>query len=135
MNIMLDTNVIIDYIAVRQPWYQDVEQIWKRIRSGADRAYVSASALTDIYYITRRMLDDTFALKAVTLCTHTLAICTVDRAIVSHALALSGGDFEDNIVIACAQREQLDAIVTRNYQDFHHAAITVYTPADYVQLH
>ena len=31
MNIMLDTNVMIDYIAVRQPWYQDVEQLWNCI--------------------------------------------------------------------------------------------------------
>lgn len=57
MNIMLDTNVIIDYIAVRQPWYLDVEQIWNRVLSGSDQGYVSASALTDIYYITSRILE------------------------------------------------------------------------------
>lgn len=49
MNIMLDTNVIIDFIAVQQPWYQDADLIWQRIRNGKDRGYVSASALTDIY--------------------------------------------------------------------------------------
>lgn len=67
MNIMLDTNVILDTIAKREPWYQDVAQVWQRIRSGVDQGYVSASALTDIYYITSRILDDALALKAVTL--------------------------------------------------------------------
>lgn len=52
MNIMLDTNIIIDFITMQQPGYQDADLIWKRIRSGKDRGYVSASALTDIYYIT-----------------------------------------------------------------------------------
>ncbi len=131
---MLEPNVIIDFITVRQPWYQDVEQIWKRLRTGEDHGYVSASALTDIYYLTSRKLDPAFALKAVLLCHSTLAICTVDRAIVTRALELSGNDFEDNIVIACAERENLAAIVTRNNKDFQSSSIPVYTPLDYLAI-
>ena len=132
---MLDTNVIIDYIAVRQPWYLDVEQIWNRVLSGSDQGYVSASALTDIYYITSRILDQTLALKAVALCCNSLTICPVDRETIMHALAMPGGDFEDNVVIACAERELLDAIVTRNQKDFQHCTLPVYTPSDYLQLY
>ena len=134
MNLMLDTNVIIDYIARRQPWYQDVEQIWERLRTGADRGYVSASALTDIYFITKRILNDAVALKAVTLCDNSLTICVVDRSTIRRALALRGSDFEDNVVIACAERENLDAIITRNRHDFQYSSVPAYTPADYLHL-
>jgi predicted nucleic acid-binding protein len=133
MRIMLDTNVIIDLMAVQQPWYQDADQIWKRIQGGADQGYVSASALTDIYYIVRRNLDRTLALAAVQLCYRTLSICAVDQATISRALALPGGDFEDNVVVACAEREDLDAIITRNQKDFAHSSVAVYTPADWLR--
>jgi len=132
MNIMLDTNIILDFIAVQHPWYQDAASIWKRIRADDDRGYVSASALTDIYYITKRKLDQTLAFKAIQLCHTALAICTVDRAIITRALTLQGKDFEDNVVIACAERENLDAIITRNRQDFQHASMLVYTPAEWL---
>jgi hypothetical protein len=104
----------------------------KRIRAGHDQGYVSASALTDIYYITSRKLDRTLALKAVHLCHSVLAICTVDQAIITRSLNLSGKDFEDNVVIAYAERESLDAIISRNSKDFQHAAIPVYTPSDWL---
>lgn len=132
MNILLDTNVIIDYIAARQPWYREADQIWKRVRKGTDRGFVSASALTDIYYITCRILDQSLALKATILCYHSLTICTVDRTTVARALALPVNDFEDNIVIACAEQDDIDAIITRNNQDFQHTSITVYTPSEYL---
>ena len=129
---MLDTNVSIDFIAIQHPWYQDANSIWQRIRSGKDRGCVSASALTDIYYITSRKLNPALALKAVQLCHSTLTICTVDHAIITRALNLPGQDFEDNVVIACAERENLDAIVTRNQKDFQHSAISVYTPSQWI---
>ena len=132
MNILLDTNLIIDFIAVQQPWYQDADLIWKRIRAGNDRGYVCAAALTNVYYIVSRKLDRTLALKAVHLCHSALAICTVDQAVITRALNLSGKDFEDNVVIACAERENLDAIITRNSKDFQHASIPVYTPPDWL---
>ena len=132
MNIMLDTNVIIDFIAVQQPWYQDVSQIWKRIRAGDDYGYVSASALTEIYYITRRKLDRTQAFKTIQLCYGVLNVCSVDQAIIARALHLKGKDFEDDIVIACAERENLDAIITRNTKDFQQSSISSYTPSEYL---
>jgi predicted nuclease of predicted toxin-antitoxin system len=50
----------------------------------------------------------------------------------TNVIILAGQDFEDNIVIACAERENVDAIITRNHKDFHHSSISVYTPSDWL---
>lgn len=44
--------------------------------------------------------------------------------------ALAGSDFEDNVEIAAAATAQVDAIVTRNANDFSHAPIPVWSPAE-----
>ena len=47
--------------------------------------------------------------------------------------ALPGTDFEDNIQIAVATAAALDAIVTRNVEDFDHSPSPVWTPAEFLQ--
>ena len=49
-----------------------------------------------------------------------------------HAYLLTGKDFEDDLQIACAISEKLDAIITRNLADFQHASLPVYTPSDWI---
>lgn len=47
------------------------------------------------------------------------------RAALERAQALSGSDFEDNVQIACAELNGLDAIVTRNPADSEGALVPV----------
>jgi hypothetical protein len=50
-----------------------------------------------------------------------------------HARALPGSDFEDNVIMACAEAERLDFIITRNPDDFEPSPIAVITPTDFVK--
>ena len=43
---------------------------------------------------------------------------------------MPGKDFEDNLVMACAELMELDAIVTRNKVDFAGSTISVLTPSE-----
>jgi hypothetical protein len=54
----------------------------------------------------------------------------VDRQAIERAVLLPGGDFEDNLQIACAMAANLDAIVTRNPSDFAGSPLPVLTPAE-----
>ncbi len=60
---------------------------------------------------------------------HRFTICSIDRTVLEQALLLIGNDFEDNVQIVAAMQAGLDAIVTRNPDDFAHAPIAVHTPA------
>lgn len=52
----------------------------------------------------------------------------MDRAAISMALTANFGDFEDAIQYATAVINQLDAIVTRNPQDFPVTSPRIMTP-------
>lgn len=52
MQILIDTNVILDVLLNRESFAQDAVKILKLPASDVQK-YVSASAITDIYYIAR----------------------------------------------------------------------------------
>jgi predicted nucleic acid-binding protein len=50
----IDTNVLLDVLARRQPFYAAASRIWTLAERGSVRAFVSAISFNNIYYITRK---------------------------------------------------------------------------------
>src|SRR3954452_6869446 len=92
MRVLLDTNVVLDALLQRAPWVAEADAIWQAKDAGRLQAYVSASALTDIFYITRRLTDLGRARAFVRLCLDSLEICPVDRSTLESAEVLPGPD-------------------------------------------
>ena len=129
MRVLLNTNVVLDVLLRRDPWEADASAIWRAVDNGTLTAYLTASSLTDIFYVARRLTDIARARQAVQVCMDAFNIGAVDRSVLERAQALSGPDFEDNVQIACAELNELDAIVTRNPKDFEGTSIAVWSPA------
>ena len=54
MRVLIDTNVILDFLLQRELFFQDAERLFQAIDSGQIVGYVTATTLTDIFYIARR---------------------------------------------------------------------------------
>jgi hypothetical protein len=91
-----------------------------------------ATSLTNLFYITRRILGGDEARRAVRTCLQCFAILAVDGSLLQQADALPGTDFEDNLQLAAAAAVPLDAIVTRDPSGFAGSPVTVLTPADLI---
>ena len=129
MRALIDINVILDVLFVRQPWFQDARAIWQAHEDGLLTGYLAGSAMTDIFYIGRRLATLAQAWDAVETCLDTFSFCTVDDRTLAAAWALPHRDFEDNVLIACASLAGLDAIITRDTADFADSPVAVLTPA------
>ena len=126
MRILVDTNIVLDFLLEREPFRQDAELLFEAIASGRITAYVTATTLTNIFYIARRLtqsIDRARQLVAITLAV--MEVCPVDRATLEIALTLSLSDFEDAVQLACAIAQNLEAIVTRDLQDFSNSTLPV----------
>lgn len=129
MRILLDTNVVLDVLLGREPWQAEASAIWQAVDEGQVVAYVPASAITDIYYVARKLTDLVRARRSVQVCLDAFHVCAVDRFVLERALVLSGSDYEDNVQIACAELNGLDAIVTRDPDDYEGSPIAIWSPA------
>src|SRR6185312_13311080 len=122
LRVLLDTNVVLDWLLDRKPWSDDALPLWQARDTGRLITYISASALTDIFYIARRQIGTAAALASVDQ-SLALEVAQVDKVALLRARTLPGNDFEDNVAIACAEAERLDFIITRNIDDFRHSPV------------
>ena len=127
MRILFDTNIVLDVLLRREPWVAEAGRLWQANDDGQIVGYITVTSLTDIFYIAHRISGLDTAHQAVRVCLDGFEICPVDRSTLEQAAALPGNDFEDNLQIACASLLGLDAIATRNPQDFTAATVPVLT--------
>lgn len=61
MRALLDTNIVIDALTERQPFYEDASAIFDLGGGEYFNAYLTSNSLTDIYYL----LHKTFVEQAI----------------------------------------------------------------------
>jgi predicted nucleic acid-binding protein len=126
VRVLIDTNIVLDYLLEREPFLQNAEALFNKIDSGQIIGYVSATTLTDIFYIARRHTRSIeLARQAVSTTLAVMAICSVNRGTLELAFSFGLTDFEDAVQIACAATYTLDAIITRDMEDFSRSVIPV----------
>ena len=132
MRVLLDTNIILDLLLKRDPWFSEAKALFDAHAEGKLAAHISASMLTDVFYIVGRLLGREQARVAVQTCLSAFEVCAVDREALEAAIALPGADFEDNLQLVCANRSNLAAIVTRDKDGFAGADMPVLSPAEMI---
>ena len=129
MNVLIDTNVILDQLVKREPFYQDAERIRILSEKGYVNSYISASAVTDIYYIAKKELNDKeTVIVLLNKLLETTNVAAVTEASIHEALNLKWDDFEDAVQYVAGQNVSVDYIITRNAKDFADSHIEVISP-------
>lgn len=134
MRILLDTNIVLDFLLEREPFLQDADRVFQVIENNQLVGYVSATTLTDIFYIARKQTRSVEqAREIVSEVLTAMVICPVDRAILEAAFASGLTDFEDAVQIACAIAQDLDGILTRDRQGFNSSPVPIFSPENLLQ--
>lgn len=130
MRVLVDTNVVLDFLQEREPFVEDAARLIERIDAGEIEGFIAATTITNLYYIVRKSAGVTVAQDAITQILASLQICAVDRAVLEQAIGLNFRDFEDGVQYACAIANGVDAIVTRDASGFVNAEIPVISPQE-----
>ncbi len=126
MRVLIDTNILLDFLLQRESFFHDAERLFQAIDSGQIVGYATATTLTDIFYIARRHTRSIEqARQAVSETLTAMEICPVNREVLEVALSSGLADYEDAIQVACAVAQGLDAILTRDNQGFLNSSILV----------
>ena len=110
MRVLVDTNIILDFLLEREPFLHDAEALFQKIAAGQIIGYATATTLTDVFYIARRHTQSIKrARQVIAITLSVMEICPVDRSVLELALASTTSDFEDAVQIACTsiQGEEL----------------------------
>jgi predicted nucleic acid-binding protein len=128
--ILIDTNIVLDFLLEREPFVEDAARLFAKIDAGEIAGFIAATTITNIYYIIRKAAGVTVAQDAISQILTDLHICAVDRNILETAVALNFQDFEDAVQYACAMKSMVDVIVTRDVSGFLGSEIPVILPGE-----
>jgi len=133
MKIMVDTNVIIDVYQNRAAFAPTSAKILKLSENSKIIGMITASTVTDIYYILGRYIKEQKRLNTlVQKLLSTVRLVDVLATDVTEAFNLEMDDFEDALFAQCAKRVKADYIVTRNTKDFVDSPIPSMEPDDFL---
>jgi predicted nucleic acid-binding protein len=130
MRVLIDTNVVLDFLQEREPFVENAARLFERMDAGELEGFIAATTITNIYYIVRRIAGRVVAQDAIAQVLSDLNICAVDQEVLEQALALGFEDFEDAVQYICAVVHNVDVIVTRDVSGFVNAEIPVVLPEE-----
>ncbi len=119
MKLMIDTNIVLDVLLKREPFYESSYKILELTEKDNISEYISATSLTDIYYIANRQLHNkTLVLELINNLLKLVHIAGVNEQEIILALKLGWKDFEDAVQYSSAKTINANYIVTRNPSDY-----------------
>ncbi|MDD2559089.1 MAG: PIN domain-containing protein [Bacteroidales bacterium] len=134
--LLLDTNIIIDLLSERQPFYSEAARIFSLADKKDIQISVSALSIATTNYILLQSKKSDEAKQILRRLKLIVQVLSLDDKIVELALNDSDfNDFEDGLQYFTALENGLDAIITRNLKDFRKSKIPVMTAGQYMQAH
>ncbi|GHV26950.1 twitching motility protein PilT [Spirochaetia bacterium] len=135
MNVLIDTNVALDVILQREMFCQNAKKIADGSQHGVYTAFVSASAVTDIYYIAcRELRDKKLVMERIKALLETVDIAAVTGMEIRRAIELFWTDFEDCVQFTAGERLAVRYIITRDAGDFAESGIPALSPEQFLAM-
>ena len=130
MKIMLDTNIVIDILEKREPFFANSYLVLLNALENVDLCMMPVSAVTDIAYILRKSGDVKGKLLKLS---YMISLTDVTADDFNEAVKSDVPDFEDALLAACAKRNKADCLVTRNAKDFAKSPVRAITPKQFLK--
>ena len=135
MLILFDTNIILDILEKRQPFYEASKSVLEECISNNIQGCIALHSVSNIYYILRKRYSAADRRKLLLDLLDLLQVAGTDHEHVKNALQKeSFSDFEDCLQDECAKQIHADYIVTRNTNDFSTSDTPAIIPDDLLKI-
>lgn len=102
--ILVDTNVLLDYLLIREPFYEDAEKIVHACVEGAIKGCIAAHSISDMFFILRKDYNTKERREVLSSLCAIFDVEGIDKAKLLSALQNEDfSDFEDCLQMECAK--------------------------------
>lgn len=135
MKIFLDTNVMLDFLGEREPFFEIAESIINQADKGKLTIFVSALSFATCNYFLSKKFGDAISKGKIIKFKILSEIVALDEMIIDKSILSTFSDFEDGLQYFSALKANCQYIVTRNEKDFKKAEIPVFSPSDFLEFY
>lgn len=130
--LFLDTNVVVDLLGEREPFYDDAAKIATLADKGKIQLIVSALTYSTVYYLLSRFEGKEAVKEKIRKLKVIAETADLTDNIIDKGLASNFTDFEDSLQYYCALNTECSILITRNGKDFKESDLPVLTPDEYL---
>lgn len=130
MDLLLDTNILIDHFGNRNGFADDVHKVFAFALFGDATLWATANSFVDAFYVLRKGFDPHEVQHAFDKCLKQVKVCSVDSGDLAKAVSMQWSDLEDCVVSVCADKIRAQYIVTRDTKGFLQSNVTAITPTE-----
>ena len=134
MKLFIDTNVVIDVIAAREPFVADSRAVLDLCETGKAEGRISVLTLCTVAYVLRKFLTPENMRSKLRDFRNILTPVDLSVSLLDKAISSTISDFEDAVQFYTAVYSEADYIITRNVKHFPQENIPVLTPTDFLVL-
>ncbi len=133
MRTFVDTNVVLDVLLERQPFYERSAAVWTLAELGRIEGVICPVSFTNVFYIVDRMQDRGKARAAVRDMRDIFEPSVCDGQVINQAVDSEISDFEDAIQYFSALHCSAACLVTRNPTGFpRRPALPILPPEEFL---
>jgi len=133
MKALIDTNIVLDVLLERPEFFNNSRAIFELTEKNRIKGFISASAITDIYYFINKKIKDYNAVyQIMEYLTNLFSVALVSKTTITRALSLRWKDFEDAVQYTVAKENDITHIITRNITDFKTLDIICISPVNFI---
>ncbi|MGB9180961.1 MAG: PIN domain-containing protein [Pyrinomonadaceae bacterium] len=132
MRVLLDTNVLLDHLLERELFAQPASELLELNARGTFEGYVSGITPINVFYIARKFIGRDKLQQFISDLLLAVRVCPIAHEVLNQAFALPFSDYEDAVQHASATASGLDAIVTRNLEDYKNSTLPIFSPTDFL---
>lgn len=132
MKLFLDTNVILDLIIKRKPFFEDIAKIVSLYEDRKCILVTSSISFVNCNYILGKNIKKEKVLENLKILRLFCSILEVSQSEIDISLNSSFNDFEDAVQYYTALKNNCDYIITRDLKDFKNSEILVMTPTEFL---
>jgi len=131
--LFLDTNVVLDLLGERVPFYDSAAQIASLADKGSVMLFVSALTYPTLFYILSKYEDRAVVKEKIHKFKIIAETSDLTDTIIEKGLSSKFSDFEDALQYYGALSLSCNIFITRNEKDFKRSDIPVMTPDEYLK--
>ncbi|MCM1577270.1 MAG: PIN domain-containing protein [Ruminococcus sp.] len=135
MKILMDTNVLIDNLLKRDPFYKQSDEIIEMCINGDVRGFLAAHSITNAFYVMRKDYSEDKRREMLLEMCRIFEVVGIDGDKLRVCLGKNSfKDFEDCLQSECAVNCGADYIITRNIKDFSESSVKAVSPEEFLKM-
>ncbi len=134
MKVFFDTNILLDVLLEREPFYEKAAILWSIVEKEKITGYISAISVNNIFYIARKYKGQENAEKIIDIILEIFTVIPLDYEILKLARTKELKDYEDLIQYFSALKSGAKYITTRNKKDFPKECIELVDAEEFLNI-